>query len=109
MGGRAQRYEERDREVEQLSAENAALKQHRDNVELLRYKLQVSQEQCDRHTELLSEAAALRLETQRLQERLQAVSGEEGGVSQPALQLRLSELQQSEVVLLCRAGELETK
>ena len=125
------KYDELERQLQQLTEENATLKGQKDNVDLLRYQVQNLQERCARYEGLEVKLAQLEVENQHLKE---AVNEEVGngdmmadhqrgsdsgsvtlgaklgvGKSQAALWYRIAELQQKEVLLTAKQGELTTR
>ena len=120
-------YDELHREVVHLREENVALKRQQDNTDLLRYKVQTLQEKCAKFEGLEMKLAQLELENKQLKEKQageeMALEGEVGmevksaiegvggggGGSQAALWYKIAELQQKEVLLTAKQGELVTR
>jgi hypothetical protein len=130
------KYDELERQLQHLSEENATLKGQQDNADLLRYKVQTLQDRCARYEGLEAKLAQLELENQHLKEAVKeegsgemammmmvadhweggdsgsVISGAKvgggggGGRSQAALWYRIAELQQKEVLLTAKQGEL---
>ena len=129
------KYDELERQLQHLTEENATLKGQQDNADLLRYKVQTLQERCARYEGLDAKLAQLELENQHLKEAVkEGGSGEKammmmaedqeggdsgsvmfgakaggGGRSQAALWYRIAELQQKEVLLTAKQGELTSR
>ena len=127
------KYDELERQINHLAEENTTLKGQQDNADLLRYKVQSLQERCAKYEGLEVRLAQLELENKHLKE---AVKEEEGGGegmmvdhregsesgsvllggkvggggrSQAALWYRIAELQQKEVLLTAKQGELTSR
>jgi DNA repair exonuclease SbcCD ATPase subunit len=131
------KYDELERQLQHLSEENATLKGQQDNADLLRYKVQTLQDRCARYEGLEAKLAQLELENQHLKEAMKEegsgemammmvadhreggdsgrvmsgakVGGGGGGKSQAALWYRIAELQQKEVLLTAKQGELTSR
>ena len=114
------KYDEMERKVEQLLEENDALKRQQDNTDLLRYKVQTLQARCAKYEGLDERVATLELENQGLKEKLDGrglQEGEDGqkmaavdiGKSPATLWYKIAELQQREVLLKAKLGEVMTR
>ena len=129
------KYDELERQLQHLTEENATLKGQQDNADLLRYKVQTLQERCARYEGLEAKLAQLELENQHLKETVKEEGSGEmammmmaedreggdsgsvmlgakvggGGRSQAALWYRIAELQQKEVLLTAKQGELTSR
>ena len=120
------KYDDLERQIEHLTEENVALKRQQDNADLLRYKVQTLQERCAKYEGLETKLAQLELENQQLKEAVKengsvemvTEGGGDGNVmlgakgrgrSQAALWYRIAELQQKEVLLTAKQGELMSR
>ena len=127
------KYDELDRQIQHLAEENSTLKRQQDNADLLRYKVQTLQERCAKFEGLEVKLAQLELENQHLKEAVKEEGDGEtmadregrylgsvmlgvkvgggggGGRSQAALWYRIAELQQKEVLLTAKQGELTSR
>lgn len=104
------KYNEIERQLRQLAEENSLLRKQRDNADLLKYKVQSLQEKCTMYEGLEVKVAELELENQHLRKQVEEGDGEKAlSGSQPALQYRITELQQKEVILVNKQGELLTR
>ena len=119
------KFDELERQVRHLTEENAAMKRHQDNTDLLRYKVQTLQDKCAKYEGLESKVAQLELVNQELRETIKEEGsgvmplGREGGEDVTAagegsrslatLWYKISQLQQKEVMLTVEKGELMTR
>ena len=119
------KFDELERKVRQLTEENATLKRQQDNTDLLRYKVQALQGRCAKYEGLETKVARLELENQELRETmkgealrgtlLEREGGEgvaavgEGSGSLATLWYKIAQLQQKEVLLTVKQGELMTR
>ena len=127
------KYDQLDRQIKHLAEENSTLKRQQDNADLLRYKVQTLQERCAKFEGLEVKLAQLELENQHLKEAVKEEGDGEtmadregrylgsvmlgvkvgggggGGRSQAALWYRIAELQQKEVLLTAKQGELTSR
>lgn len=91
--------------VQLLMEENQSLQKDRVNADLLRYQVQSLQQRCDNLEGVLEEVQGLRLENSQLKEG--ETKGQQASFS--ALQIRLAEFQQREVVSVSKFGELSSQ
>ena len=98
-------HERLQHQVQKLTEENASLREDRANADLLRYQVQNLEQRYEEVKGAVEEVARLKVENQRLQ--TGGASGNEGALS--ALQIRLAELQQKEIVALSNYGELASQ
>ena len=118
-------YDELDRQIKHLTEENGVLKSQQDNADLLRYRVQTLQEKCAKYEGIETKVAQLELENKHLEEKVKQeityvatserevedvkVDGGNGGGTQAALWYKIAQLQQKEVLLTVKQGELMTR
>lgn len=110
--------EDIERENQQLKTENRHLREKNNNIELLRYQLQCFREKCTKLEGYEQQLVDCQLTNKELEAKIKQLTegGSEGaanGGSMPlpsaALQYRIADLQQRELISLTKQAELEAK